>query len=139
MLNIRPRSEQEIRDRLRQKNLSVSDVDRTVQYFKQLELLDDREFARQWISSRLRKPFGPQRIRLELRRKGVSEEIVDEELPDQMQAHPEEAAITELISGRIHLYEGIDPVKRKRRLVAFLQRRGFSLGAIMKAMNDYDS
>ncbi len=139
MLNIRPRSEQEIRDRLRQKNLSDSDVNRTVQYFKQLELIDDREFARQWISSRLRKPLGPHRIRMELLRKGIAEDIVDAELPAQLTAFPELDAVRDLIRGREHRYRGVDPAKRKRRLIEFLQRRGFGLSTIIKAMNNHDS
>lgn len=139
MLNIRPRSEQEIRDRLRQKNLSAGDVDRTVQYFKELELVNDREFARQWISSRLRKPLGPHRIRLELRRKGIAEELIETELPAQLSTCPEIDTIKELINRREHRYENLEPVKRRRRLMDFLQRRGFSLPQIIKAMNDHDS
>lgn len=139
MLNFRPRSELEIRDRLRQKNLSAGDVDRTIQYFKELELVNDREFARQWISSRLRKPLGPHRIRLELRRKGIAEDIIDEELPALLSTCPEADTIIDLIQRREHRYAGIDPAKRRRRLIDFLQRRGFSLPLIMKAMHHDDS
>lgn len=139
MLNIRPRSEQEIRERLRQKHLSDSDVNRTVHYFTELDLINDRQFARQWISSRLRKPFGPRRIRIELNRKGISGHIVDTELAQILPDYPEEDSIKALINARADRYPDTDPQKRKRRLVEYLQRRGFSLAAIMKALNEYDS
>ncbi|MBZ0165736.1 MAG: RecX family transcriptional regulator [Candidatus Omnitrophica bacterium] len=139
MLNIRPRSEQEIRERLRQKHLSDSDVNRTVQYFKELDLINDRQFARQWICSRLRKPFGPKRIRMELRRKGIAEHIVDAELEHLLPDYPEEDSVRTLINARAERNPDTDPQKRKRRLMEYLQRRGFGLAVIIKALNDYDS
>ncbi len=56
--------------------------------FRELEILlealvssgyqDDLRFAENYTRSRLRKGFGPERIRLELKQKGVSNEVIDE-------------------------------------------------------------
>lgn len=139
MLNIRLRSEHEIRDRLRQKNLSDGNIDRTIEYFKQINLIDDQEFARQWISSRLMKPMGPYRIRMELVRKGVKETIIKSELDKLLVNFPVLDTLSELIENRMRRYADVDPVKGRRRTIEFLQRRGFNIAKIMKAMERYDS
>ena len=69
LLKFRMRSEQELRDKLSIKNLPIPIAEQAIRYFKYCELIDDRLFARQWTSSRMKKPFGFGRIRLELQKR----------------------------------------------------------------------
>ena len=71
LLKFRSRSECELRDKLFAKNLPTPIAEQAIRYFKELELIDDELFARQWTSSRMKKPFGLGRIRLELQKRAL--------------------------------------------------------------------
>ena len=83
LLKIRFRSEKEVRDKLGQKGFSEPTVDEAVGYFRSIGLIDDRQFARRWIASRLNKPFGVHRIRFELKEKGIAPEIIKQALDEK--------------------------------------------------------
>ncbi len=134
LLKIRLRSEKEIKDKLKQKNFSTDVIDATIQYFKKLDLVNDRQFAQKWIESRLLKPFGINRIRFELRTKGVDEVIIQKQLEDALDDFPEEDVVSSLAQRRATLYKGIDKAKIKQRLYGYLVRKGFQSTAIFKAL-----
>ena len=91
-LEFRPRSEREIRGHLKErfyKKKKVNSgeeaaliIENILERLRKLNLLDDRAFAVWWLQQRQNnsKPLGRQLIRLELVRKGVSREIIDDVL-----------------------------------------------------------
>jgi regulatory protein len=134
LLKIRQRSVLELRERLLAKKIEKATVDATVAFLVEKKFLDDRAFAKAWIRDRQARPYGPQRIRMELRKKGIHEEIIREELASAFGEFAEEDVVLELARRRAARYQGIDPVKRKKRVFDFLARRGFGLDAITKAV-----
>ena len=76
LLNIRLRSEQEVEAKLKLRSFSASVIGDTIDYFRDIQLIDDRQFARKWIESRLNRLFGANRIRYELQKKGISKNIL---------------------------------------------------------------
>jgi regulatory protein len=135
LLKFRLRSEQELRDKLNQKKLPTLVVEQTIQHFKGIELIDDNVFARQWTSSRLKKPFGLNRIRLELKAKGINNEIINDALNDAAHRFNELEVVTQLTRHRIQKYHDIAPEKIKHRLYGYLLRRGFNPNTIIKVIN----
>lgn len=133
-LKIRLRSEKEIRTKLLEKRFSAPVIDETVRYFKTLDLIDDRRFARAWIQSRLKKPFGIKRIRLELRDKGIDADIIADELGRATADYPQEEVLLQLARRRYQKYLRLPAEKRKRRLLEYLARRGFDTGTIWKTL-----
>lgn len=136
LLRVRSRSEKEIRDRLIRKGFSQENIDGVVQYFKDIDLINDRQFTRKWIASRLVKPFGANRIRFELKEKGVDDSLVQEELEQAMQAYCEFEAVAELAKRQAVKYRGIEAGKMRQRVYAYLCRRGFSYQTVMKAIRE---
>jgi len=134
LLKIRYRSEKEIREKLKRKNFSAPIIEQTIQYFKDLELINDRQFAQKWISSRLGKPFGLNRIRFELKDKGIDADILQQELKEATRNYPETEIATALAKRQAAKYENIAKIKVKQRLYGYLARRGFSSTAINKAL-----
>ncbi|MDP2654536.1 MAG: regulatory protein RecX [Candidatus Omnitrophota bacterium] len=132
LLKIRLRSEKEIVSKLAAKGIPPDVIQTTVEYFKKARFLDDAVFTRAWINSRLNKPFGAQRIRFELRQKGVDEAIIRELLA--VSEEEELDSVLGLAQRRWKKYKGIDPQKAKRRLFEFLARRGFRPAVIQKAL-----
>ena len=133
-LKIRERSVFELRAKLAAKGISKATVDETVAFLLEKKFLDDRAFAQGWIRYRQARPYGAGRIRMELRQKGIAEELIQEELGQAFGEYAEDDVVWDLACRRAGRYHGIDPAKRKKRIFDFLARRGFSLDAITKAV-----
>lgn len=134
LLKIRSRSEHEIKERLKRKTISPEIIEYTVRYLKDQRLIDDRKFVKEWINARLTKPYGLRRISFELKNKGVSSELVKEELLCVQGDYNEENIVRELAKRCKEKYKNIERTTRKRRIFAYLARRGFSLEAIQNAV-----
>jgi regulatory protein len=135
LLKFRLRSEKELQRKLSEKKLPRTIIKQTIRHFEDLQLINDRTFAQQWISSRLKKPFGINRIRLELREKGIAPNIVEEALNAKLENYDEFDVVLELAQYRASKYKNDDPQKTKQRIYGYLLRRGFSPSNIIKAIN----
>ncbi len=136
LLKFRPRSEYEIRAKLKLKKFDEETINDTVDYFQKVQLIDDRQFARSWVNARLLRPFGLNRIRFELKNKGIDDEIIKEELNAVRESFSEYDAVLKVARQRITKYKNIDPMKAKKRTFDYLVRRGFSTSTILKALKN---
>ena len=136
LLKIRFRSEKEVRDKLRQKGFSEPTVDEAAGYFKGIDLVNDRQFARKWIAWRLAKPFGLKRIKLELKEKGIAPELIEEELLETKSDYSEEEIVARLAQRRAAKHTGVPREKMKQRVYGYLMRRGFNPAAVFKAVKN---
>ena len=79
LLGPRARSERELSDRLRAAGHDEDAVEAAIARTKELDLVDDAAFARQWVGERsTRKGFGARKLRAELAAKGVASEVIEE-------------------------------------------------------------
>lgn len=134
LLNIRHRSEAELIDKLKAKNIPKSIIEHTLRYFHELELIDDELFTKQWITSRLKKPYGVRRIRFELTHKGVCEDIIERQLALAVSEDEECLNALRLAKRRAQSYNISDKGKIQSRIYGYLYRRGFSPQTINKAI-----
>lgn len=135
LFRYRPRSEKEIIEKLEKKAFSKAVIQETVEYFKKLEMIDDRLFARGWIRGRLNKPLGMRRIEQELKEKGIEKEIIEQERQG-VSDYDEIETVRSLARRRMARYKNIDQIKARQRLYGYLARRGFSSAAIAKALRE---
>src|SRR3989338_10427961 len=126
LLKFRASSEKEIRDRLKQKGFPPEIISQTVEYLYRLKYLNDREFAAAWTNSRLNKPLGVRRIRLELKQKGVSEDIIAEAWDSVREKYREYDTVLALAKTKLKRMKGVEDAKAKRRIYTFLAHRGFN-------------
>ncbi len=133
-LNYRPRSAYEVAAKMKKNGFSEQVISQTVAYLKTTGQINDQQFARLWTESRLKKPFGIRRIRMELQHKGIDPDIIASILDDAEQNHPQCAAAVDLAKKRLSYYQGLDAVTRRRRLYQYLVRRGFSASAAVNAL-----
>ncbi len=124
-LTYRPRTVREVLDKLRGKDIPTDIAETVIEDLKRLKLLDDRHFARSWISERLaNRPSGKRLLQRELRQKGVGEELIEEALEE---LYPQEVEIAKgLLRKRMRRFKGLEPHKMRARAWNFLLRRGFS-------------
>lgn len=126
--------------RLRQK-LSVrsgvgEDLEEVIERLQHEGWLDDRRYAERFAGAALAsgRSYGA-RLRVEMRRKGFTADVVNETLTPLLAESDE---ITEVRSALERRYPGFSYSaahdRDKRRVVGFLQRRGFGFSAIMRAL-----
>ncbi|MDD5154885.1 MAG: regulatory protein RecX [Candidatus Omnitrophica bacterium] len=126
LLKFRQRSTKELTRRLEQKHFEGPVIKETIAFLKEHSFINDADFARAWIDSRLKKPLGLRRIRQELRIKGVDKSIIDSNVNRIRRDYSEEKVVAEIAAGRLARLKGIEPQKAKHRVFSYLLRRGFS-------------
>src|ERR1039457_7156524 len=77
-LKIRPRSIAELKEKLKGKGFSLTEIDIVLNDLIASGILDDRAFTKSWINYRLARPFGFRRIIQELKIKGIDQEIIEQ-------------------------------------------------------------
>jgi regulatory protein len=138
VLALRDHSEAELRRKLKEKGYEAEGIDASVARLKELGYLDDARFARQFASSSVRngRGFGA-KLKLDLTRKGVAPAIVSEVLSGISDEFSERELILEVMERR---FSGFDPEtateKERRRIISYLQRKGFSLSAIFRQLKE---
>lgn len=127
MFSYRPRSCDEVRDRLLRKRFSKQAAEWVIEQLESSGHLNDRIFVRTWIKDRMElKKYGRHRIRGELLSKGIDAEAINVELDSIYPADEEVRTASELVEARLQRYLGLDETVMRRRLGQFLLRRGYS-------------
>jgi len=134
LLKSRMRTEHEICQRLKKKNFSDNVIRQVIVYFKKLRFIDDKEFAGLWLSSRLKKPLGFRRLRFELKRKGLKNDLIEKSVNKLKKDYDETSIVRQLAIQRLKKLRDLEPITIKRRLFSYLAGRGFSLDVIIEVL-----
>lgn len=126
LLKFRLRSENEIRQRLKKKKFDADIIEMALSFLKDEGFIDDNYFAKTWIESRIKKPLGIKRLKAELSIKGINKAIIDTQINEIKKSYSEEDIVRGITRDRLNKLKGIDPQKTKKRVYAYLLRRGFS-------------
>lgn len=133
-LSYRQRSEKEVVDKLKKEGFSQEIIDKTVEFLKGYNLIDDLNFAKNFVmdKSNINK-YGPERIKYELYMKGIPESIINKSL----EYYDDEYSVAlELARKKINSYKNDNKSAIYRKLGGFLQRRGFSYECILKVLRE---
>jgi regulatory protein len=99
--------------------------------------LDDAEYARSLTRSRVRsKGTSARRVKQELSRHGVSADVAAEAVEEVFveEEVDETAVVEQLARRRAETMRGLDPMVRRRRLYAYLARRGYDADDVRRAV-----
>jgi regulatory protein len=130
LLSYRARTEKEVRDRLRRAGYEDDIVDEVILRLYELEFLDDKDFADKFVQNRMAtRPAGRRALTWELRSKGLDASIVAEAAASVDDDAEREGALTAARS-RLGRMAGMDRREARRKMTAFLQRRGFAWDTI---------
>ena len=140
LLRHRPRSEHELRQRLLDKEHTVDAADEALARLRVWGLVDDADFAAEWVRGRRRRR-GRSRgaLERELRDKGVAEPLIAEAVSGIDESEDRQQAVelvrTRLSRKPVGAASDADIQGERRRLVAFLARRGYPTGLAMSVVN----
>lgn len=133
MLALRPRTEKELRDRLREADFGDEVVEDTIERLYELKLLDDEDFAVKLIRERSRRAgLGPKALRAELQRRGVDRSTADAALTRS--GLDEETAATELAEKLVRRWIRHPVAAQAGKLQQALLRKGYSWDAAEAAV-----
>jgi len=117
----------DLRRRLLQKQHPPAAVDGALERLSALGLLDDVRFAKDYSFAKAHRGRGPARLVRDLQAQGIDRRIAEEAVRSSLAAEGVDLthAIRSLLEKRARQLAGLPAVVRKRRLIAFLARRGF--------------
>jgi regulatory protein len=130
-LSYRPRSESEVRQRLRRRGFDDETVEAVISRLKEKQLIDDVAFSEYWRNNRMTfSPRSARLIKLELRRKGVAAETINEALKNVN----DENSVYEAGLKKARRVSESDYDDFRRRLYDYLRRRGYSYESVSYAI-----
>ncbi len=133
-LTYRPRSVREVRDRLAKKGVEPATIEATIERLAGWGYIGDEGFARYWVENRgANQPRGKRLLRQELWQKGVERETVDRVL-EEAELDEYDTALT-LARKRLRQVAALDEAAQRRRLGAFLQRRGYDWPTVKRVLD----
>lgn len=137
-LSYRPRSEKEVRDKLKLKKVDPPTIDKIIAKLIDKKFINDEEFARQWIESRLRfKPRSLRLVKMELKQKGISQEIIESRIKNQeLGSESDLESAKKLVEKRIGRLKGLPKQKIYEKLGRYLASKGFNWDTIKKAVDE---
>ena len=127
LLRQRPRSVYEIRNRLKLKGYADPLIEDVVASLERTGDLNDERFARFWIESRMRmNPAGEVVLKYELKRNGISDNIIEAVLNEKAEKYDEYEIALSMAKDRFERLKKLDRRKATKRIYDFLLRRGFT-------------
>ncbi|NMA67336.1 MAG: regulatory protein RecX [Clostridiaceae bacterium] len=128
----RDRSEEEVINKLIFKGFDKDVAKNAAQSLKAIGYIDDNRYARRYLTERIRlKSLSKKALQMELKRKGISDEIIDEAL-SEFEIEDEEVAYR-AAKKKFSKYD-IEDKKVQLRIMRFLAHRGFSTETVRKVI-----
>jgi regulatory protein len=128
----RPRSVREVRQRLKRAGVDAGSIETVIGDLQSAGLLDDTEFSKAWVESRLRSsPKGKRVIAWELRQKGVQPDTIEQAL----EGVDEQEAALRAAQKRLPRLASLEPRDKRRKLSEYLARKGFGFEVIEDVLN----
>ncbi len=136
LFKLRPRSRTELVDKMAAKGYDHALIMGIVDELAVIGLIDDDAFAKAWLQYRLNRPLGLRRITQELVEKGIPKDVIRSHWDAIRENYDELEVVRQLAIKRARQYNNLVPLKRKKRVMDYLIRRGFQLDVIMKVMKE---
>jgi regulatory protein len=128
LLTARARTRAELAGQLVKRGYPDDVAERVLDRLAEVGLIDDQDFAEQWVRSRhANTGKGKRALASELRTKGLNDEVIADALAD-IDAGAERTRAEQLVADKLRrerLADDTDDLKVTRRLVAMLARRGY--------------
>lgn len=134
IIGSRALSRSELQRRLVRKGADEADAQAAADWLEDIGAVNDEAYAAAVARDYGRRGYGPQRVREELRRRGISRELWDE----AMAQLPDSAAVLDTLIRKKCRGDLSDP-REVKRLSDALLRRGFSWGEVRAAVGRYTS
>jgi regulatory protein len=126
-ISYRPRSQSEIERNLKKHKVSEAIISETIGRLKRSNLLNDADFARQWVENRSAfRPRGAYSLRVELRQKGLTDDLIEQSITGL----DEEALARAAAQKKARQLRNLEWTEFRYKLSSHLSRRGFGFETV---------
>ena len=123
LLDYRPRTAQEIRQKLQKHEISADNIDYVLERLARSGLLNDQQFAQSWVDNRSEmRPRGRRALAYELRQRGVDQQTIEKTLENV----DEEPLAYQAAVKRLPRLRGLEWQDFRTKLYRYLAQRGFN-------------
>lgn len=137
-LSYRARSIKEMEQYLRQKNFDDTVIKEVITKLQNFDLLDDRQFAKEWLEHSVKRGRGSLRIKYELEEKGVDKEIIKEVLSENnFNSNNEYQTACRVVEKYLLNRHDKNDLHLKYKTAQYLKRRGFPGNIINVVLKNY--
>jgi regulatory protein len=131
-----PRTRAQLAAAMKRRHVPEDVAEAVLDRFEDVSLVDDEEFARQWVTTRhVGRGLARRALSYELRQRGVAADVVRDAV-SELTADDELAAARDLVRRRAPAMRADDPARRTRRLAGMLARKGYSGAVAMRAIRE---
>jgi regulatory protein len=131
-----PRTRLELKNAMLRKGITEELAELVLGKFDKAGLIDDAAFAEIWVRSRhTYNGLGRRALAMELRRKGVADELVTEAVA-AVDDEAEQDRARELVRKKLRSMSGVDETAKIRRLVSALARKGYPGGMAYQVVRE---
>ncbi len=130
-----PASEGRLRDKLQQRDTRTRVIDLALEQARRERLVDDHALVHALAEERRAKGHAATRIRMDLRTRGLPDELIDQALASTEREDPEAVAFG-VGRAKAPSYAHLEPEAAFRRLVGYLARRGHAEGLARKVARE---
>ena len=103
----------------------------------ELNYVNDQRFALEWGRYKINKQkLGKSRLYAELLNKGIDKEVLESTLAILYEDNPETELAIQCARKKMNSLQGVEEEKKKRRLIQYLKRRGFSADIIYQSLKN---
>lgn len=129
------RTKKDLEEKLLKNGYPPEAAEAALAYVESFHYIDDKRYALSYIQNQSGRK-GRARIQMELRRKGVPQEYIDQAFQEMEEETDTEAVIRELVQKKRRGQGPMDE-KEKQKLYGFLLRRGFSTSDILCVLREF--
>jgi regulatory protein len=136
LLAARDYTEARLREKLSQKQYSREHAEQALNRLVSEGWINDRRYAERFAETALASGrFYGQRLKMEMRKRGIPDELLNEVVGNAMHEHDESEEVVLALVKRFpgFLFSSATD-SEKRRVLGFLQRKGFGFSVVMQAM-----
>jgi regulatory protein len=137
LLSQRMHSVYEIKLKLKKKGFINKIINRVIDESEKMNLLNDEEFTKNYIEELIYRGLGKYKIINSLQKRGISKEMIEENLKEVDDSGAEEKRAEEAMNKKLKslAYKEIEPRKLKEKLIRHLISRGFSSDIVFKIID----
>lgn len=134
-LNFKPRSEKEVRTKLKGHKLSDESIDKILDSLKEFKFINDEQYAKMYIESRVSlKPEGRRSLKIKLAQKGIGKETSEKTVEENYTEETEFQKALDLITKYQKKVKANTPIEKKQKCYRHLLSKGFSYDLINRVL-----
>lgn len=134
ILKYMDRTEQELRQKLKQAEYTETIIESAIEYVKMFHYLDDERYAANYIRYK-KNTKSKRQLQTELMQKGIPKEFIEQAFEDEYD--DEDLAIKKAIAKKTLDVDSLSP-EVKMKLASSLYRKGFKMDKIQKYIKIYN-